>query len=171
MQQDKPDTNQALKPWYCQTWLIVAILIFGAFRFGALVQEPVCDNPRYWMKVADWLHLLMPLSFAIIMWRAPSNGQSHRPVGRRLLHCVLLGWYIQVAIRSSIVAPALLTLAIRGHSIHDGVGGNVATLMFGWLSSLILVFPFAVVTMVLNWLRSRKNRNGNHGLDSGSIAS
>lgn len=156
MQLDELKHRETRKPWFCQIWLIVAILIFGAFRVGALVQGPVYDDPRYWMKIADWLHLLIPISFAIIMWRGPSKGQLRRPVGRRLVHCVLLGWYIQVVIRMTIVAPALLTLAIREHSDRDGMGGNVGTFMLGWFVALILAIPFAVVTLVLNWLRSRK---------------
>ena len=162
MQLDRPTNQEVPTPWYRQTWLIILILVFGAFRFKILMEGPIYDDPIYWLKAGDWLYLIIPILFAAIMFRPPSNGQLKRPIGRRLLRCIFLGWFIQVAIRFSIQGPALFILSVREGTLRDGVGGNVGTLLLGWLSALIFAFPFVFITSVLDSLSARKSRL--HGL-------
>jgi hypothetical protein len=158
MESDRLTNQEVPTPWYRQTWLIILIFVFGAFRFKILMEGPVYDDPIYWLKVGGWLHLIIPVVFAAIMFRPPSNGQLKRPLGRRLLRCIFLGWFIQVAIRFSLQGPALYVLSVREGTLRDGVGGNVGTLLLGWLSALIFAFPFMVIASVLDSLSARKSR-------------
>ncbi len=157
-----PDAAAPPKPWYRRAWLYYLVFLIAVIRAAMLVQGHVTDDPHLLNDIGGWLHLLLPVSFIIILWRPPPPGQTDRPIFRRLIHCALLGWFIQVVIRSFIAGPAQLLIAIQNHSHADGVAVNLAALLFGWLTALILALPFALVASLLDKCAPLKGQQREH---------
>ncbi len=82
------------------------------------------------------------------MLRPPVAPQKKRPIGLRILGCTILIWYLQMAVRAYLDQPVATALArARGDEMYDGVGGNVAVMVLGWVFGLM-----ATVPSVAGWL-------------------
>ena len=104
-----------------------------------------------WLEIGSWLHLWMPIVFAVLCWSPPQPHEQRLRLARRFLKCVGFGWLIQVLIRVSIIAPAH---SITGAEPNDGA--NAAVLLAGWAVSAILAIPFVLVAIVSDGFRGRK---------------
>ncbi len=82
--------------------------------------------------------------FATATWKAP------------ITIAVVVSWVLQIAFRTAIELPLNLEKAkVRGDLMYDGVGGNVAVLMAGWLEPLILCLALVGVIHLF------RKKNGN----------
>jgi hypothetical protein len=83
--------------------------------------------------------------FAASSWTAP------------IALAVAASWALQIIFRIAIELPLNMERAkAKGDLMYDGVGGNVAILMAGWLEPLILCLALVGVVHLLN-----KKRNEN----------
>lgn len=143
MENESTTSVSARGPWYKSVacfWIVFVLLLV---RLGFVLPYFIVEDPRLWLGIGHYLYLLLPLVFAIIFWRSPHKGSPDRQVGRRLFHCVLIGWAIQVGIRWCILSTAERCLDFR-------FGGNATTLFGGWLISLFIALPFGIVALLLD---------------------
>lgn len=115
------------------------------------------EAPEMWLEIGSWLHLWMPIVFAVLCWSPPQPHEQRLRLARRFLKCVGFGWLIQVVIRLGIIVPAHNVTAAEPND-----GANVAVLLAAWAVAVIMAIPFVLVAIVLDWFRER-----NRGLVGG----
>jgi len=69
---------------------------------------------------------------------------------------VIIAWFVRILYRTTFENPLYINLAENeGDNMYDGVGGNVATLFFGWIEPLIACLLFVGITRIAH--RNRKS--------------
>ena len=77
-----------------------------------------------------------------------------RTIGAGILISVPVVWSVLVIYRESIELPVNYELArLNGNETYDGVGGNAALCLMGWLVALIGCLPAALARM---WFDERR---------------
>ena len=85
-----------------------------------------------------------------------------RKVAKGILLSTLIMWPLMLGHRISIEVP--YNMARTDDPMYDGVGGNAAILMVGWLVALILQMPHVALRLIID-LIAKKNRKGEQGAD------
>ena len=82
---------------------------------------------------------------------------------RGILLATAIGWPILIFYRIFVEVPLNMDLAqSRGDMMYDGVGGNAATIMFGWLFALLFSLPHAVLRLTIQRIRRKGSPQPGH---------
>ena len=105
-----------------------------------------------------WLvvHAAIPFWFIVVSGlRLESRLVTRRTISRGILLSTLIMWPLMVLHRVSVEVPYIM--ARTTDPMYDGVGGNAATLLMGWLLALILEIPHIILRLLIE-LFSRLRR-------------
>jgi hypothetical protein len=121
------------------------------------------------LSLIDAGHLLIITLFPALFVFSPTLSRFVRSDAARFLMSIIVTWgFLVVFWRPSVELPIALARArAAGDTMYDGVGGNVAVLLFGWLEPLLFGCPFLIAKMIIN---RRKNPNNVPDHGSGSRA-
>ena len=108
----------------------------------------------------SWLTVYVGIPFWFILAPVFSGRFSFIParkIGTGILLSTLIMWPLMLGHRISIEVP--YNMARTDDPMYDGVGGNAAILMTGWLLALIFQLPHVVLRLIVD-LVAKKKRNG-----------
>lgn len=88
---------------------------------------------------------------------------STRTVGKGVLLSTLIMWPLMLGHRIAIEVP--YNMARTDDPMYDGVGGNAAILMFGWLMALIFQVPHVVLRLLIGFLAKRQRKGEQDAVD------
>jgi len=108
---------------------------------------------RIVIEVAGVL-ILFGVPFATLVW--PGLPRRPRALLGRIFLTVLVVWLLLVLHRSASLPTLLREAQARGNIHYDGVGGNVAVLLFGWMPAFFGCLPSIVIVGIRNLIHRRR---------------
>lgn len=131
---------------------VAIALTFAQLTESLAMQWDTITYHSTWLVV----HAVIPFWFIVISGlRLESKFVTRRTIVRGILLSTLIMWPLMVLHRVSVEVPYIM--ARTTDPMYDGVGGNAATLMMGWLLALILEIPHIILRLLLElYFRHRR---------------
>lgn len=112
----------------------------------------------------SWLFIYAGVPFWFILSPVLSTKYSFirsRSIGKGILLSTIAMWPLMLVHRISIEVP--YNMARTDDPMYDGVGGNAAILVMGWLVALIFQLPHIALRVIVDLITKKKSKGEQDG--------
>ena len=115
-------------------------------------------SPEAASRLIFGVHLLIVAAIPALFILSPTATRFVRSTSLRFLAAIVFTWVLLNCWRSYAEAPMAMAAAVDADgTYHDGVGGNAAVFVFGWVEPLLFGLPFVVIKLMLDLTRNPKS--------------
>lgn len=116
------------------------------------------EEQQFLVTAGYWAILLgIPAITVLLPLAMPSWPKLIRSTTRGVILATAIGWLLLIFYRIFVEVPLNMDIAQgRGDMMYDGVGGNAATVVLGWLFALLCSLPHAILRLAIQQIRKRK---------------